>query len=248
MAVFLTGDTHGAEDFGKVRDFSEVAGDLTRSDYLVILGDFGLVWHFPATSEERDLLAWLNNCPWTTLFLDGTGLTRYGGEAFPWRCPSWIYPHMLPKTPHSCRIGCILTMVGTGSEMNGGAVITNHEAKLKIGPVFGDEVMPKFAILNPRVTFSLPDRGRSLLLFKPEKEMQIDFDEVRAKQDALGAVTVTEKRTVFWIAVAIILWLTESMTGLNVGFVTLFIGAIMASCTTNNRVALPSAPWTTADR
>ena len=30
-------------------------------------------------------------------------------------------------------VGCVLTMVGTGSEMNGGAVITNHEQKLKIG-------------------------------------------------------------------------------------------------------------------
>ena len=55
-------------------------------------------------------------------------------------------------------VGCVLTMVGTGSEMNGGAVITNREQKLKIGHVFGDNVMPKFAILNPRFTFTLPKR------------------------------------------------------------------------------------------
>lgn len=53
-------------------------------------------------------------------------------------------------------VGCILTMVGTGSEMNGGAVITNHESKLKIGHVFGDNVFPKFSILNPTYTFTLP--------------------------------------------------------------------------------------------
>ena len=53
-------------------------------------------------------------------------------------------------------VGCVLTMVGTGSEMNGGAVITNHESKLKIGHVFGDNVMPKFSILNPKFTFTLP--------------------------------------------------------------------------------------------
>ena len=61
----------------------------------------------------------------------------------------------------SCEIvpvGCVLTMVGTGSEMNGGAVITNREQKLKIGHVFGDNVMPKFAILNPKYTFTLPKR------------------------------------------------------------------------------------------
>lgn len=55
-------------------------------------------------------------------------------------------------------VGCVLTMAGTGSEMNAGAVITNHEQKLKIGHVFGDEVMPKFSVLNPKYTMSLPKR------------------------------------------------------------------------------------------
>lgn len=53
-------------------------------------------------------------------------------------------------------VGCILTMVGTGSEMNGGSVITNHDSKLKIGHVFGDNVFPKFSILNPEETFTVP--------------------------------------------------------------------------------------------
>ena len=56
-------------------------------------------------------------------------------------------------------LGCVLTMVGTGSEMNAGSVITNHESKLKIGHVFEDEsVMPRFSILNPRYTLTLPHR------------------------------------------------------------------------------------------
>ncbi|MBQ6772591.1 MAG: iron-containing alcohol dehydrogenase [Synergistaceae bacterium] len=53
-------------------------------------------------------------------------------------------------------VGCVLTMVGTGSEMNGGSVITNHSQKLKIGHVFGDNVFPKFSILNPVYTFTVP--------------------------------------------------------------------------------------------
>lgn len=53
-------------------------------------------------------------------------------------------------------VGCVLTMVGTGSEMNGGSVITNHAQKLKIGHVFGEEVFPKFSVLNPEFTFTLP--------------------------------------------------------------------------------------------
>ena len=54
-------------------------------------------------------------------------------------------------------VGCVLTMVGTGSEMNGGAVITNHAQKLKIGHVFGDNVFPKFSVLGPEFTYTLPE-------------------------------------------------------------------------------------------
>ncbi len=54
-------------------------------------------------------------------------------------------------------VGVVLTMVGTGSEMNAGAVITYPEKKLKIGHVFADEkIMPRFSILNPKYTMSLP--------------------------------------------------------------------------------------------
>lgn len=55
-------------------------------------------------------------------------------------------------------VACILTMAGTGSEMNGGSVITNPATKQKIGHVFGENVMPKFSILNPKFTFSLPKK------------------------------------------------------------------------------------------
>lgn len=56
-------------------------------------------------------------------------------------------------------VGCVLTMVGTGSEMNAGAVITNTETHQKIGHVFADErIMPRFAILNPNYTMTLPHR------------------------------------------------------------------------------------------
>lgn len=53
-------------------------------------------------------------------------------------------------------VGAVLTMVGTGSEMNGGSVITNAAEKIKIGKVFGPELFPRFAVLNPRYTFSVP--------------------------------------------------------------------------------------------
>lgn len=54
-------------------------------------------------------------------------------------------------------VGSVLTMVGTGSEMNCGSVITNHGAKMKVGHVFADaRVFPRFAVLNPEFTYTLP--------------------------------------------------------------------------------------------
>lgn len=54
-------------------------------------------------------------------------------------------------------LACVLTMAGTGSEMNAGSVITNPITKQKIGHVFQNEnVFPRFSILNPVYTMSLP--------------------------------------------------------------------------------------------
>lgn len=53
-------------------------------------------------------------------------------------------------------VGAILTMAGTASEMNGGSVITNEEEMIKNGRVYGPNVHPKFSILNPEYTFSVP--------------------------------------------------------------------------------------------
>lgn len=74
-------------------------------------------------------------------------------ESDPWEK---YYLHMEDVDNEIIPVGCVLTMVGTGSEMNGGAVITNHEQKLKIGHMFGDNVFPKFAVLNPVFTYTLP--------------------------------------------------------------------------------------------
>jgi len=55
-------------------------------------------------------------------------------------------------------VGTILTMTGTASEMNSGSVITNEEVTIKTGRVYGPEVNPKFSILNPEFTYSVPQK------------------------------------------------------------------------------------------
>ena len=54
-------------------------------------------------------------------------------------------------------LGVVVTVAGTGSEMNGGAVITNTEKKIKTGIDY-PECNPKFAMLNPEYTFTVPKR------------------------------------------------------------------------------------------
>lgn len=60
-------------------------------------------------------------------------------------------------TVETLPVGAVLTMAGTGSEMNGGSVITNPDTKQKLGHVFrSPDIVPRFAILNPKYTMTLP--------------------------------------------------------------------------------------------
>ena len=75
-------------------------------------------------------------------------------EGDPWE---HLYLRMEEPTGKVIPVGDVLTMSGTGSEMNAGSVITNHEEGLKIGHVFGPDVIPRFAIVNPELTFTVSD-------------------------------------------------------------------------------------------
>lgn len=55
-------------------------------------------------------------------------------------------------------VGTILTMAGTASEMNGGSVITNEAVTMKTGRVYPPQVYPKFSILNPEFTYTVPKK------------------------------------------------------------------------------------------
>ena len=71
--IFLTGDLHGNIDIQKLNSKLFALGlELTKDDYLIILGDCGLVWDLDENNaEEQYWIKWLNNKPWTTLFVDG---------------------------------------------------------------------------------------------------------------------------------------------------------------------------------
>ncbi|MCH5217279.1 MAG: iron-containing alcohol dehydrogenase [Muribaculaceae bacterium] len=79
--------------------------------------------------------------------------TWYDGDA--WE-NFWVKQNEPAPDQRIIPVGAVLTLSGTGSEMNGGSVITDEETKMKLGKVFGYRLYPQFAILNPEFTFSLP--------------------------------------------------------------------------------------------
>ena len=112
----------------KLREGVQIARD-NKVDFLLAVGGGSCVDYAKAVSVSVNC----NEDPWKKYFVNFDEPT----------C------EILP-------VGSVLTMVGTGSEMNGGSVISNHETKIKSGHVFGVDVYPKFSVLNPEFTLSVP--------------------------------------------------------------------------------------------
>lgn len=70
--IYITGDTHGEIDINKLNRINFPDGqNLTKDDYVIICGDFGLVWGKTQEKTSKYWQKWLNNKPWTTLFVCG---------------------------------------------------------------------------------------------------------------------------------------------------------------------------------
>ncbi len=67
-----------------------------------------------------------------------------------------------------------------------------------------------------------------LVLFKPTQEIIINKEEMKEKLSALGPMSIIEKRTIIWLAIAVVLWMTDSIHGINIGWITLLIAMLMS--------------------
>ena len=117
----------------KLREGAQIARD-NNVDFILAVGGGSCVDYAKAVAVSKDLPA--GEDPWDVYF------DRFEEPA----ADREVVP-----------VGSVLTMVGTGSEMNRGSVITNRELGRKIGHVFTDErVSPRFAVLNPEFTYTVP--------------------------------------------------------------------------------------------
>lgn len=70
--IFVTGDKHGELSIKNLgtKKFS-IGKTLTKNDYVIIAGDFGLIFNNVQSKDEKYHIKWLTEKPWTTLFVDG---------------------------------------------------------------------------------------------------------------------------------------------------------------------------------
>ncbi len=122
MALFVTGDTHGAERFEygsadgyvprlNTRNFPGQK-NLTKDDYVIICGDFGGIWdtdrRYNAESKaEKHHLDWLDGKPFTTLFVGGNheNYDRLTGIKDEKLLDSWFYENMSENSKEQLRKG-----------------------------------------------------------------------------------------------------------------------------------------------
>lgn len=69
--ILITGDTHGVPQ--RLADIllENLDYKFDKFDYVIICGDFGFVWNNDSTHSMDYWLDWIDELPWTTLFVDG---------------------------------------------------------------------------------------------------------------------------------------------------------------------------------
>lgn len=160
---------------------------------------------------------------------------------------SLLIPHPWPR---AFLIMSVMAVVVKSAKMSKEDIIkvgfTVFAASVPVSLIFltGDSTINPLAVANsgvalgwfgwlkvmgiPAIVASVLTLGLILLLFKPSAEVHINPDEIKEKQAALGPMSVLERRTAIWLVIAIILWATDSLHGIHIGWVTFGIAMCMS--------------------
>jgi len=141
--IFITGDLHANLDIHKfsTKNFP-VQKQLTRKDYVIICGDFGLVWD--NSREEKWWLKWLEQKNWTTLWIDGNHENFDLLETYPVTEWNGIPVHQITEHIfHICR-GSVFTLEGKRFFAFGGAE-SHDKADRKWGVSIWEQELPSTA-------------------------------------------------------------------------------------------------------
>lgn len=81
--IYITGDIHASPLYRFSEESFPEQKEMSKDDFVIICGDFGLVWDKVPQPREKRLLKWLNDKPFTTLFVDGNHENFDRLEAYP---------------------------------------------------------------------------------------------------------------------------------------------------------------------
>lgn len=110
--------------------------------------------------------------------------------------------------------------------MTGDATINPLAASYASSPV---SFVDWFIIMGvPAIVLSLLTLILLLIFFKPSVSVNINLEEIREEKAKLGKMQSREIRTIVWMGIAILLWLTNGITGLDIGWITLMVAMLMS--------------------
>lgn len=154
--IVLTGDLHGDHDIHRLASKRFPLGNtLTREDYLIVCGDFGLVWDdSPAEHYWRQ---WLEAKPWTTLWIDGNHenfdlLADFPLEEWHGGVVQRISEHVL----HLCR-GYVFELEGKRFFAFGGAESHDRQYRKYGKSIWLDEMPSTFEMERGRAALDAVD-------------------------------------------------------------------------------------------
>lgn len=196
--ILITGDMHGTHDIHKFStDNFPLQKELNRTDYVIICGDFGLLWD--GSDEDEYWLDWLDNKPWTTLWIDGNHenfdmLADYPVEEWRGGQVQYIRDNIL----HLCR-GSVFSLEGKKIFAFGGA--ESHDKKYRTyGRSIWKEELPNAQEMEHGrqsldavnwevdivITHSLPETIQDVIFFGWEygtNDLTNYFDEIDKRLD-----------------------------------------------------------------
>lgn len=66
------------------------------------------------------------------------------------------------------------------------------------------------------------------IMFRPQQQVTVNKDDIRVKLNAMGGFSSKEIRTLIWLIIAIVLWMTDSLHHISTGWITLLIAVGMS--------------------
>lgn len=154
--IFLTGDTHCGSglDHSKLNTRNFPQSDLTKGDYVIILGDAGIIFTsytnkspFGISRDDQHWINWFNNKNFTTLFIDGNHENHPALATFPVEEWHGGKVHKIADSVYHLMRGQVFTIEGKTFFTMGGAESIDRYSR-KEGVDWWPEEMPSYEELN----------------------------------------------------------------------------------------------------